>query len=55
VTFAEADREIFQPGDCWSVTDLDGFVENQIDVNVFGANDRPARAVADARKTTLSF
>lgn len=55
VTFSEADREIFQPGDCWSVTDLDGFVENQIDVNVFGANDRPARAVADARKTTLSF
>lgn len=55
VTFQEADREIFQPGDCWSVSDLDGFVEGRIDVDVFGQNAKPGRAVADARKTQVAL
>jgi hypothetical protein len=55
VTFDTMDRKMCKPGDCWSFSDLDGFPARELDFNVFGNANREARAVADARKTTLSF
>ena len=46
---------ICSTGDCWSFSDLDGVPARELDFNVFGQTKREARAVADARKTTLSF
>jgi hypothetical protein len=47
---------ITSTGDCWSFSDLDGFPSRELNFNVFGVNQaKQSRAVADARKTTLSF
>lgn len=44
-------------GDCWALSDLDGFKARELNFNVFGAlgSKQPVRVDADAIKTTLAF